>query len=104
VLVDVVKSVQNPEIVPLPSLVWFNRVDRVNGILPHTLYFSRSRGFVFRGLTGNRKASFVAESMGTFGADKVELLGKMVEGGSEILDRIPENRGDYSGIGLTSAT
>ena len=56
VLVDIVKLVNDPEIVSLPSLVWFDRVERVNRILPHALYFSRKSGFVFCGTALDQNA------------------------------------------------
>src|SRR3954451_9615747 len=36
-LVDVVQGMQDPEIMPIPSLVWFDRLERIYSLLPHAL-------------------------------------------------------------------
>jgi len=38
-LVDVIKTMESPEYV-IPCLVWFDRADKVYGILPHSLYYA----------------------------------------------------------------
>ncbi len=48
VLVPPIEGVEPPESV-IPSLVWFDRPDRVNSVLFQALYFSRKAGLVLRG-------------------------------------------------------
>ena len=59
VLVDVVQTVEGPETTSLASRVWFERADRINSILPHSLYLSGKSGFEFFGALSNRKACLV---------------------------------------------
>jgi len=90
VLVDVVKLMQDLKVVPLPSIVGFERAERIDGVLPHALYFSANMAFVFRGLRRNEKAGFLPIFDGS-GSDEIKLLGQMVEGGSEVLDGVAQN-------------
>jgi len=96
-LVDVVKAVQDPEIVPLPSVVWFERAERIDSILPHALYFSANMAFVFRGFRSDEKAGFVPIPGRTASSNEVKLLGEMIEGASEILHSISKDHGDNDG-------
>src|SRR5450631_577065 len=56
VLVDVVQAVQDPEIISLPTFVWFERRKSVDSLSPHLLYFSANRAFVLRGFLSNEEA------------------------------------------------
>jgi hypothetical protein len=96
VLVDVVKAMQDPEIVTLSSFVWFESAESINSVLPHALYFSGNKAFVFRGLRSNKKASFMPIHSGA-GADEIELLGKVIESGSEILNGVSQDHRNFSG-------
>ena len=89
VLIDVVQAVEGPEVGPLPSLVWFERADCVNRVLPHALYFSQKSGFEFFGAFGNKKARLIPVTLGPPSADQIELLGQMVEGASQVVENVP---------------
>src|SRR6185295_3135400 len=48
VFLDAVKSIKDPEQV-IPTFIWFDEVNRVDNILPRSLYFSSLLGFIFHG-------------------------------------------------------
>ncbi|MGI8772235.1 MAG: hypothetical protein ACR2JE_12460 [Acidobacteriaceae bacterium] len=60
---NVAELVQTPQGISIPSLVWLDRVDRLYGVLPQSLYFSKSFGFVFRGAAGNGKGDVAFSDM-----------------------------------------
>jgi hypothetical protein len=99
VLVDIVQAVEDPEIIALPAFVWFERSESVNCLLPHLLYFSANMLFVLRGFRGDEEAGFFPV-VGSTASSQVELLGKMVEGGSEILDGVAQDDGNFLWDGL----
>jgi hypothetical protein len=89
VLVDVVKFVEDPELVSPPSLIWFGRIDCVYGVLPHALYFSSALGFIFRGRSPtNREVDRVVGRVPA-GPGQQKSVGQMVESASEGLNDIP---------------
>lgn len=60
VFVDCVKSVETPERV-IPSFVWLDRIDSVNRILAHSLYFSsKVGGCIFLRTVGDREIDVCA--------------------------------------------
>ena len=100
VLVDIVKGMQPPEIVPLPSLIWFERAERVLSVLPYSLYFSGKKGYVSLGVVFNEEVDFV-RSFATTPSSQKKLIGKVIEAASEVLDDVPGNgsqinRGGFS--------
>lgn len=94
VLVSIVKSMETPKRV-IPTLIWFDRIDRVHGLLPHALYFSARFGFVFHGAIGNRKSSD-ADPWSTASSDH-ELPRKMIKGAPHILKGVSRNASDVRG-------
>jgi hypothetical protein len=78
-LVDIVESVEGPEIVSLPTFVWFERAERVYGLSPHALYFSANMSFVFRGALRNIKTGLLPKS-GSATSNEIELSGEIIEG------------------------
>jgi hypothetical protein len=92
-LVDVIKLVEYPELVSLPAFVWFDRVDRVDRVLPRALYFSSTLGLVYRGILGDREVN-AARSGGASGSGSDEVASQMIKGTSEVLDGIPGDARD----------
>ena len=85
VFVDVVQLVEIPEQV-ISSFLWFDRVDSMYSVLPHTLYFSSELGrHVFRGTVADRKGSLYRGSSAT---SKDKLISQMVEGTPQVLQSI----------------
>jgi hypothetical protein len=86
-LVDIIKTMESPENV-IPSLVWFDSADKVNDILPHSIYFSAERGLVFWGarpVVGDREHG----AGGWFSAvGDDQGVGQVIEGASEVLEDI----------------
>jgi hypothetical protein len=94
VLVNLVKFMDTPERI-VPTFVWFDRVDRVFGLLPHALYFSiEERRQIFCGIASNWKTALRSNSAVPL---TDEMTGKMVEGTSEVLQNIPDNQCDFQG-------
>lgn len=94
VFIDIVKLVEDPKRV-VPTFVWFDSVDRVYGVLPHSLYFSNRFGCVFRGIIRNREVDMLrwtARRAPRPGHEK--CIGQMIESTSEILKDIPGDSGD----------
>ncbi|HEY4905048.1 MAG TPA: hypothetical protein VIH89_16355 [Candidatus Sulfotelmatobacter sp.] len=98
VLVDVVQLVESPERV-VSSLVWFDCVDSVYSILPHSLYFSSSSGFIFRGIIKDRKVN-VPGIANSPSANHEELISQVVESTSEIVENVPGDHGDFDWNGF----
>jgi hypothetical protein len=102
VFINIVKFAETPEHI-VSTLVWFERVDSFNRIWPHTLYFSSSVGFVFRGTggIGNREtdASDLLVSQGSaVDIDEARYVGKlpseMIESASQVLERVADDNRD----------
>lgn len=94
VLVDIVKSAESPEFRALPSVIWFDGADRINSLLPHSLYFS---GKHFQKVFGARRdweASFVTEFDAPASHEK-KLLGKIIKSAPEIVQSGPSNYRDF---------
>ena len=92
VFLDNAQLVQTPENFPLPSLIWLDSVDRIYGVLSHSLYFSRSFGFVFRGSFSDREIDFTFPSAIT---PTPESASQVIESGSQILNGIASDSGDF---------
>lgn len=90
VFIDVVKLAETPEDV-IPTLIWFERVDSVDGRLFHARYFSCSVGFVLRGIRGigNREGGL---SVGCPTADDNQVVDQMVKCAPQIVEGIPCDR------------
>jgi hypothetical protein len=91
--------VQDPQVVSLPTLVWFERAENIYGILPHSLYFSANEALVFGGVGCDKEAG-VVPVFSTARANEVELLGQMIEGRPEILDGVAQDHGNFSRDGI----
>lgn len=89
VFVDIVKSVELPERI-IPTLVWFERVDSFNRVRPHTLYFSRSVGFVLRGAigVGNRETGL---PVGRPTSDDDKMVSQVVKGAPKVIKDVAGN-------------
>ena len=92
VLIHDVKFVQLPEGV-IPSLVWFDRIDRIDRVLPHALYLSRLAGFIFLGGVEDRKIDII-EGPRLTRSDQDELVGQMIESTSQTLQDFPRDHVD----------
>lgn len=92
VLVDVVKTMNDPEIV-IPSLVRFCRVNEIDGSLAYPAYFSMSSGRVMLlpGI-GDRKISVRAWSLPIH---KYECVSEMIQSSTDVVDCITEDHGDF---------
>jgi hypothetical protein len=98
VFVDVVKSVEGPEVVPLPSLVRFEVANCIHRIAPHTenlppLFLSLKHGFEFLPTGSNREAS-CRSIISAPGPDEIKLIGKVVEGTPEIVNSVASDHPD----------
>jgi len=93
VLIHNVEAVQLPEGV-VPSLVWLDRVDRVDRVLPHALDLSQLSGFVFLGGIEDREID-VIERTWLGRPDQDELVGQMVESASQVLQDFPSDHVDH---------
>ena len=78
----------------LPPLVWLDRVDRVDRVLPHALYLSRLAGFIFLGRVEDRKIDMIERPRLTR-SDEDELVGQMVESTSKALQDFPFGHVDH---------
>jgi hypothetical protein len=101
VLVDIVKAVKGPEIISLPALVWFERADRIDSILPHSLYFSSKTGFKIFGGRGDRETGCVPKPLLPASAYEEKLLGQVVEGAPKIVGGVTNDCGNVCGLGDT---
>ena len=91
-LIDSVKAIENGKVTALPSVVWFDTIDRVYSVLPQALYFSRRIGFELRGIavSGELNAGWHRDSRIINGK---QLYGQMIEGAPEILNSIADDGG-----------
>lgn len=103
VLIDVVKLAEFPERV-VPSLVRFGLVDSIYGRLRHALYFSSTRGFVFRGAVGidngetDALALAVGERSGKIDLPNVHKMpSEVVEGASDVLNGVASDQCNFDG-------
>lgn len=90
VLVHNVKLVDLPEKV-IPSLVWFETVDGFDRVLRRSLYLPKFLGFVLFLRVEDGEVDTVGRLAACSNHD--QLVCQVIEGGSQILDRIPDNRG-----------
>jgi hypothetical protein len=88
VLVDIVEGVDDPEIVSLALLIWFEGADRVDGILPHPSYFSSKFAGEFCGAVGDWKVNVRSNANAATSSDEEQLVGKVIKGAAKILDDI----------------
>ena len=95
VLVDVIKTVENPNIVSLPSKVWLEVEERIFSILPETLWLSAKSGFEILGVVSDRKNQ-MGRGGEIPGSDHPQMLSQMVEGASQILDSVPGDTREVS--------
>src|SRR5712692_4447155 len=90
--VNFAKAVEMPEDFACPTSVWFDIAYSVYSVLPHSLYFSRRHGFVFRGVLENGEV-YIAKRPERFLADTNQMIGQMVKGAPKILDGVPSDEG-----------
>lgn len=92
VLVDVVKPIEYPELMPIPSLVRLGSAKGIYGVLPQALYYSLKEGFVILGSVVDRKVEL---GVGVCSGDhQVQLSGQMIEGSAEVLNCISGDHGE----------
>jgi hypothetical protein len=86
-LIDDAQAVQAPENIPLASFIWLDSAYRIYSVLPHSLYLSKSLGFILCG-TRARKLNAL-----TFAAicSTPESACKVVQTRSEVLDSVSGN-------------
>jgi hypothetical protein len=94
VLVNVVELMESPEYRTLPAFVWFDSVYGVYSVLPHALYFSQFSGLVLRGAFGDGKVH-VGKWSGLGRPDADEVMGRVIEGTSEVAQNIPDHGGQF---------
>lgn len=100
--VDIVKSTEDPEICTLPSLVWFDSADRVNSLLPHSLYFSGKHFQKFFGTRRDGETGLVTKLSFTAPHEK-KLLSEMVKDTPEIVQELADDYGDFHRNGFNTA-
>lgn len=97
VLIDVVQSVQYPNLVPLPSFVHFGIVKRIDSILPQSaLYFSVKKGFVFLSVIRDGEVEILVRSRRAK-SNEAQLIGQVIESAPEVLDCVPRDGNNDSG-------
>lgn len=109
VLVDIVKLVNFPEQI-VPSLVRFGIVDCIYRRLRHALYFSFTRGFVFRGAvrvdygeTDLLLFSLAKDNALLSASDFHQMPSEMVKGAPHLLDGFPCEQRDRGNHGLDTS-
>jgi hypothetical protein len=100
-LIDIVKAIEGPQLMPLPSLVWLGSAESIYSILPQGLYYSGKIGFVSRGRIVNGEIEIGIRV--SVGDHKKQLVGQVIERTSEILDCVSGDGGDIGGYGVSSA-
>lgn len=96
VLVQVVQAVQDPELMPIPSLVRFERLESLERVIPNTaLYCSIKSGLVFAGSIADRKVELLVSDFNTK-PDAEQLVSQVIEGAPKVLDNVADERGDVS--------
>lgn len=102
VLVKDVELMQSPQAI-IPSLIRFEGIDSVLGWPLNTLYFSSLFGWVTIWGMRNRKLNFISgffPDLAVIQSDNHQLVGKMVEGASQVVDGIPCGGGCIDGDAL----
>ena len=94
--VDIVQPMELPEDMACTTSVWFDSVDGIYSILPHSLYFSGTFGFVFRGRLADGKVS-TGERSWLSRADSHQMVGEMVKHTTEVLKGIASDQGNNRG-------
>jgi hypothetical protein len=87
VFVDVVKFVDDPERIA-PTVIRLQKLNAILSRLTHSLYFSLREGFVFRG--GSSKNGECGSFGGSPSLGENQLIGQIIQGGSEVLDGITD--------------
>lgn len=91
--IDIVKTVQTPERI-IPTLIWFDSVNRFYSRLRHSPYFSGRFGFVFRGIVADREIGLLGRSRA---ASNNELVSHVVKGAPKTVEHIADDDGDMDG-------
>jgi len=76
-LVRVIQSVEIPEIVAVPSIVWFHRIHECFSRWRHTLCFSFRFGYVLLGTLADREVDhfgIVSDASSQFGGQVIECV------------------------------
>jgi hypothetical protein len=88
VFIDIVKSVETPQMV-IPTLIWFDRVDAVYGILPQAGYLSSLTGPVVIGGIENWKSRLLA-GLNTRSSDHEKLVSQVIQCRPAVVDYIAD--------------
>jgi len=88
VFVDVIKLVDSPDDI-LPTTVWLGCVDCIERILPRSLYFSVSQGWIFAGAVGDGVLDFPGLSGRLTKPDTDSTVRDMIESASQVVQNIP---------------
>lgn len=98
-LISIVECMKSPEDV-VSSLVWLEAFDFLNGIVPHSIYFSVKDGLVDFGTD----VPFKDWERRVFGRSLAigehQGVGQVIERGAEVLQGIPNHAGDRAGNGV----
>lgn len=86
VLVNVVKAMQAPKDI-IPSLVWFDRADRVYRGLVHAIYLSSVSGLVFRGIVKDGERGLCGKF--PFVVSPNKRVSEVIKGAPEVLQDLP---------------
>lgn len=95
VFVSVIQSVENPEVVSVPSTVRFYRVDELFSFWRHAICFSFRIGHVLLGTLADREI----DKLRIFASTANKFSGQIIESTPEILDSISGDGGEVSGHG-----
>lgn len=93
-LVENMEAIENPQLVPLSSLISVDTAESFYRILPQYLFYSSHCGFVFRGGIANGEIKFPVE---IDSGCNLQLAGQMIQGTSKVIKRVPGNCADVDG-------
>jgi hypothetical protein len=97
VFIDIVKFVEYPKLVSFPTLVRLHRIDSVDSVLTHSLYFSATSGFVLVGIGKNGKSDVLDSFSGRCFSVRREGKSHVVQRGPQALDGISGEQSDPIG-------
>lgn len=107
-LVHDVRLMQTQQDFALSSAIWFDSLDSFNRVSPESLYYSLSSGFVFlgslelcgevNGIIADRKME-IPERPVSSGCDGHTVVTNMIKRTPEIVNDVPDNRGNFIGNG-----
>jgi hypothetical protein len=94
VLVNIVKAMEPPEH-EIPSLVWFDRADKIHSLFPYSFYFSTERFLLFwggRDVIGDWKTGVDSRSVAV---GPNQGASQIVESTPEILENVSRHKTEF---------